>query len=341
MFYTDNITSTLTIVVFSINWSRMFALYVRRMCCKLELKTLNTRKTTASLWNHRKCRVCSDPCICITQRYSSFFSSKVLHEIWRIFPRSFDIVVISDVPTSYLIFCTKQTRKQSFLSSTSATSRDLSRMPSSSRPQGVSLFRNIERCVVVSFNGPTYIHESDVEHALCAFSGVYWEYFQVFRRFGCAKWKYCEKWHFPAPKIWNLFFLYLAEYSVKYFITTRQYLVNLTCNCWFGMCTQFHQKLDRYKCMLFVDCLVVLREYFVNWARATKFQFFFLKYFYPESYVRCHVCHTTVVVTWLLKFNRRFPEITGKDNLTVFSYSRRVKSPEWRRQLRRADLRQF
>ena len=39
--------------------------------------------------------------------------------------------------------------------------------------------------------------------------------------------------------------------------------------------------------------------------------------------------------------NRRFPEITGKDNLTVFSYSGRVKSPEWRRRLRRSDLRQF
>ena len=37
--------------------------------------------------------------------------------------------------------------------------------------------------------------------------------------------------------------------------------------------------------------------------------------------------------------NRRFPEITGEDNLTVFSYSGRVKSPEWRWQLRRADLR--
>ena len=36
--------------------------------------------------------------------------------------------------------------------------------------------------------------------------------------------------------------------------------------------------------------------------------------------------------------NRRFLEITGKDNLTVFSYSGRVKSPEWRWQLRRADL---
>ena len=39
--------------------------------------------------------------------------------------------------------------------------------------------------------------------------------------------------------------------------------------------------------------------------------------------------------------NRRFLEITGKDNLTVFSYSGRVKSPEWKQQLRRADLQQF
>ena len=113
-FYTDNITSTLTIVVFSINWSQMFALYVHRMCCKLVLKTLNNQKTTASLRNHRKRRVCSDPCICTTQRYSSSsFFSDLLHKIWRIFPWSFDIVVISDVPTKHLIFCTKQTRKQS------------------------------------------------------------------------------------------------------------------------------------------------------------------------------------------------------------------------------------
>ena len=38
---------------------------------------------------------------------------------------------------------------------------------------------------------------------------------------------------------------------------------------------------------------------------------------------------------------RRFPEIIGEDNLTMFSYSGRVKSPEWRPQLRRADLRHF
>ena len=68
-FYTDNITSTLTTVVFLINWSRMFALYVCWMCCKLELKTLN-QKTTASLRNHRKRHACSNPCICTAQRYS-------------------------------------------------------------------------------------------------------------------------------------------------------------------------------------------------------------------------------------------------------------------------------
>ena len=38
---------------------------------------------------------------------------------------------------------------------------------------------------------------------------------------------------------------------------------------------------------------------------------------------------------------RRLPEITGEDNLTVFSYSGRVKSPEWRWQRRKADLRHF
>ena len=39
--------------------------------------------------------------------------------------------------------------------------------------------------------------------------------------------------------------------------------------------------------------------------------------------------------------NRCFPEITGEDNLTVFSYPGRVKSPEWRWQQRRANMRHF
>ena len=201
----NNVTSTLTIVVFSINWSRMFGLYVRRMCCKLELKTLNNRKMTASLRKRRKRRVCSDPCIfALHSNTLFFFFSEVLHEIW-IFPRSFDLV-ISDVPTRYLIFCTKQRRKQSLLS-TFGMSSDLSRVHSFSWPHGVSLFGDIERCVVVSVSGAMSVQWSDVEHALCAFSGVSWDYFQDFRRFGCAKWKYCEKWHLPTPKIWNLFFI--------------------------------------------------------------------------------------------------------------------------------------
>ena len=40
-------------------------------------------------------------------------------------------------------------------------------------------------------------------------------------------------------------------------------------------------------------------------------------------------------------WNRRFPEITNEDNLTVFSYSGKVKSLEWRWQRRRTDLRHF
>ena len=206
-FYTDNITSTLMIVVFSINWSRMFALYVRQMCCKLELKTLNNRKTTASLQNHRKHRVCSDPCICTTQRYSFFFS-EVLQEIWRIFPPIvwYCCNIRRPYKISNILYKTNE-KAVSFLSTTSGTSRDLSWVHSFSQPHSVSLFGNTERCVVVSFSGATSVQWSDVEHAQCAFSGVCWDYFQVFHRFGCAKWKYCEKCHLPAPKIWNLFFI--------------------------------------------------------------------------------------------------------------------------------------
>ena len=91
---------------------------------------------------------------------------------------------------------------------------------------------------------------------------------------------------FPRRRFWNpfqfvvVFMLTRVEYIVKNFIRTRQYLVHLTFNCWFSrafrMCTQFHQILGSYKCMLFVDCLVVLREYFVNWARVTKFNSFLM-----------------------------------------------------------------
>ena len=66
----------------------------------------------------------------------------------------------------------------------------------------VSKLTKITRYMDVRFGrGATSVQWSDVEHALCTFSGVCWDYFQVFRRFGCAKWKYCEKWHLPALKM--------------------------------------------------------------------------------------------------------------------------------------------
>ena len=111
-FYTDNITSALTTVVFSINWSRMFALYVRQMCCKLKLKTEQPKNDSITSESLETSPVFRSMHLHYTV-ILVFFFSEVLHEIWRIFPRSFDIVVISDVPTRYLIFCTKQMRRQS------------------------------------------------------------------------------------------------------------------------------------------------------------------------------------------------------------------------------------
>ena len=162
-FYTDNITSTLTIVVFSINWSQMFALYVCQMCCKLKLKTLNNRKTTASLRNHRKRRVCSDPCICTTQRYSCFFQRSFARNLKNISPIVWYCCNIRrPYKISNILYKTNE-KAVSFWSTTSGTSHDLSRVQSFSRPHGVSLFGNIERCVVVSFSGVTSVQWSDVE----------------------------------------------------------------------------------------------------------------------------------------------------------------------------------
>ena len=154
-FYMDNITSTLTIVVFSINWSRMFALYVRQMCCKLELKTLNNRKTTASLRNQRKHRVCSDPCICSTQRYSFFFQRCFAPNLKNISPIVWYCCNIwRPYKIANILYKTNE-KAVSFLSTTSRTSRDLSWVPPFFRPHGGSLFGNTERCVVVFFSGPT------------------------------------------------------------------------------------------------------------------------------------------------------------------------------------------
>ena len=79
-----------------------------------------------------------------------------------------------------------------------------------------------------------------------------------------------------------------------------------------------------------------------DWALEKKLRW--MKAFFVRKYQRMHqlgsllLCLCDVSVS---SANRRFPEITGEDNLTVFSYSGRVKSPEWRWQRRRADLQHF
>ena len=80
--------------------------------------------------------------------YTAIFGgvfSEVLHEIWRIFPRSFDIVVISDVPTSNILYKTNE-KAVSFLSTTSSTSRDISWVPSFSQPHGVFARKHWKVC---------------------------------------------------------------------------------------------------------------------------------------------------------------------------------------------------
>ena len=100
------------------------------------------------------------------------------------------------------------------------------------------------------------------------------------------------------------------------------------------------------------DKILVLPVYYAD----SVLVFFFFFFFFCGCIYIIHMLYTCCTVGKRKKqsksenkkrlvkrliFNRRFPEITGKDNLTVFSYSARVKSPEWRRQLRRADLRHF
>ena len=244
-FYTDNITSTLTIVVFSINWSRMFSLYVRQMFCKLKLKTLNNRKTTASLRNHRKRRVCSDPCICTSDTlffllfFSAKFCTKSEEYCW------YCCNIRRPYKISNILYKTNE-KAVSFLSTTSGTSRDLSRVPSFFWPHGVSLFGNTERCVVASFSGATSVQWSDVEHALCAFSGVCLDYFQIFHRFGCVKWKYCEKWHLPTPKIWNTFFFILGQVQREGF----HYVKAISCKCYVQLLIQDVYSISSKTCQL-------------------------------------------------------------------------------------------
>ena len=67
-------------------------------------------------------------------------------------------------------------------------------------------------------------------------------------------------------------FLDLVKYSMKNFITTRQYLVNLMCNCWFRMCTKFHKKtgLDLIVNINYHDKIRSFWSVFVDWSKQTE-----------------------------------------------------------------------
>ena len=173
-----------------------------------------------------------------------------------------------------LIFCTKQTRKQAhFIDNIRHIMWPL---------LNVFILHAVSLCVFVQKHQKVCcsIHQwSDVGTSLWCRTCTVRFFRRLLRKFSSfPPIRVCEikvLWKVASSRAEDLktvlFYIYLAEYSVKNFITTRQYVVNLTCSCWFRMCTQFHQKPVSYKCMLFVDCLVVLREYFVNWVRATKF----------------------------------------------------------------------
>ena len=107
-FYMDNITSTLTIVVFSINCSRTSDV--------LQTRTENfeqPKNNSIASESPDTSRVFRSMHLHYTAILMCVFSVKFCMKSEEYFPRSFDIVVISDVPTRYLIFCTKQTREQS------------------------------------------------------------------------------------------------------------------------------------------------------------------------------------------------------------------------------------
>ena len=109
---------------------------------------------TALLRNHWKRRMCSDPCICTTQQYSSSSFQQSFAQnlknisliIW------YCCNILRPYKISNILYKTNE-KAVSFLLTTSGTSCNLSWRPSFSWPHGVSLFGNIERCVVVSFSG--------------------------------------------------------------------------------------------------------------------------------------------------------------------------------------------
>ena len=143
----DNITSTLTIVVFSSEWSWMFALYYVRCVVISNWKLWTTEKR-----QHRFGITRNIACVLI---HACVLTNLALHSNTLLFfQRSF---ARSLKNTSLIIwYCCNIWRYTKYLIFfTSGTAHDLSWMSSFSWPHGVSLFANFERCVVVFFSGLT------------------------------------------------------------------------------------------------------------------------------------------------------------------------------------------
>ena len=270
------------------------------MCCKLEPKILNNWKTTASLWNHRKCRVCSNSFICTTQQYSFFLVLFQQSFAWNLKNISPIVWYCCNIWRPYkisnILYKTKE-KAVSFLSPTSGTSHDLSWMTSFSRPHGIFVWKHQKVCC-------SLLQWSDVHTWIwCRTCTV--RFFRSLLRIFAS---FPPIWVCEMKVLWKVASSRAEDLKPVFFILSwvqrEEFYFDKAISC---KSYKLHQKRVSYKCMLFVDCLVVSQEYFVNWATVTKLRGEggggFGSNFHPESYVRCHVCHTTVVVTWRKTLN--------------------------------------
>jgi len=75
---------------------------------------------------------------------------------------------------------------------------------------------------------------------------------RLFSRFlpiWCAKWKYCEKWHLPMPKIWNPFFFILSQVQREGF----HYDKAISCKCYVQLLIQDVYSILSKTCQLWVN----------------------------------------------------------------------------------------
>ena len=212
---------------------------------------------TASLWNHQKRCVCSDPCICTTWQYTLFFQHSFA---WSLKNISQIIWYCCNIWRPYKIsnVLYKTNEKALFF---------YRQHPVPEWPFLNDFILPAAWCVFVQKHQKVccgLLQWSDVGTAIwcrtctvCFFRSLL-RIFSSFPLIWVCEMKVLWKVASSCAEDLKPVFFHLAEYSMKNFIT-RQYLVNIICNCWFRMCTQFHKKLVSYKCMLFVLLSGVVR----------------------------------------------------------------------------------